>query len=284
MNEQNNYNEEMIMKAKIEKREKIDTIIAYCLIVILLGSIIILTFLKLNKKEETKPNEYVPVYITLEDIVNELNNSNLELTSTTSNNAIIVTTKDNKLNLNIPLINNELEIIYNKDNEEEVTKIYKNITSNICNFYNKDLEKCTSVVNNITKESNISGIRFLNEGDNTKVYINILSSIDTSSYKEELTEETIKEITTTNYNLTINDVNITNIILTEDTSLTLAANIKNNKEEKYNITIKLYDENNNVLSEETKEYTNETTMEIKFTYNDNLVKENIKKYSINITR
>ncbi len=278
--------EEMMMRQKVEKREKVDTIIAYCLIVILIGCIAILSILKLTKKEdEVKPDDHTPSYATLNDVVTNLNNSNLDITASTSNNAVVVTTKDGSLNLNIPLVNNELEVIYNKDNEEVVTNIYKEITTNLCVFYGNTNDICTSVVNNITKDSTINGIRFITEGDNTKVYINLLASIDISSYKEEYTEETIKDISINNYSLNINDVNVNNIVINNsDTDIVFTSDLKNNNSDKYTITIKLYDENNNSIGEESKEYTTEDKLEIKFTYSDSLLKDNVKKYSINITR
>lgn len=281
MNEQ-----EMIKRQKIEKREKVDTIIAYCLIVILIGCIAILSILKLTKKEdEVKPDDHTPSYATLNDVVTNLNNSNLDITASTSNNAVVVTTKDGSLNLNIPLVNNELEVTYNKDNEEVVTNIYKEITTNLCVFYGNTNDICTSVVNNITKDSTVNGIRFITEGDNTKVYINLLASIDVSSYKEEYTEETIKDISINNYSLNINDVNVSNIVINNsDTDIVFTSDLKNNNSDKYTITIKLYDGNNNSIGEESKEYTTEDKLEIKFTYSDSLLKDNVKKYSINITR
>lgn len=279
-------NEEEMMRQKIEKREKVDTIIAYCLIVILIGCIAILSILKLTKKEDVvKPDDHTPSYATLNDVVTNLNNSNLDVTASTSNNAVVVTTKDGSLNLNIPLVNNELEVTYNKDNEEVVTNIYKEITTNLCVFYGNTNDICTSVVNNITKDSTINGIRFITEGDNTKVYINLLASIDVSSYKEEYTEETIKDISINNYSLNINDVNVSNIVINNsDTDIVFTSDLKNNNSDKYTITIKLYDENNNSIGEESKEYTTEDKLEIKFTYSDSLLKDNVKKYSINITR
>lgn len=285
MNEQN-YDQEMMMRQKVEKREKVDTIIAYCLIVILIGCIAILSILKLTKKEdEVKPDDHTPSYATLNDVVTNLNNSNLDVTASTSNNAVVVTTKDGSLNLNIPLVNNELEVTYNKDNEEVITNIYKEITTNLCVFYGNTNDICTSVVNNITKDSTINGIRFTTDGDNTKVYINLLASIDISSYKEEYTEETIKDISINNYSLNINDVNVSNIVINNsDTDIVFTSDLKNNNSDKYTITIKLYDENNNSIGEESKEYTTEDKLEIKFTYSDSLLKENVKKYSINITR
>lgn len=285
MNEQN-YDQEMMMRQKVEKREKVDTIIAYCLIVILIGCIAILSILKLTKKEDVvKPDDHTPSYATLNDVVTNLNNSNLDITASTSNNAVVVTTKDGSLNLNIPLVNNELEVTYNKDNEEVVTNIYKEITTNLCVFYGNTNDICTSVVNNITKDSTVNGIRFVTEGDNTKVYINLLASIDISSYKEEYTEETIKDISINNYSLNINDVNVSNIVINNsDTDIVFTSDLKNNNSDKYTITIKLYDGNNNSIGEESKEYTTEDKLEIKFTYSDSLLKENVKKYSINITR
>lgn len=279
-------NEEEMMRQKIEKREKVDTIIAYCLIVILIGCIAILSILKLTKKEdEVKPDDHTPSYATLNDVVTNLNNSNLDVTASTSNNAVVVTTKDGSLNLNIPLVNNELEVAYNKDNEEVVTNIYKEITTNLCVFYGNTNDICTSVVNNITKDSTVNGIRFITEGDNTKVYINLLASIDVSSYKEEYTEETIKDISINNYSLNINDVNVSNIVINNsDTDIVFTSDLKNNNSDKYTITVKLYDENNNSIGEESKEYTTEDKLEIKFTYSDSLLKDNVKKYSINITR
>lgn len=278
--------EEMMMRQKIEKREKVDTIIAYCLIVILIGCIAILSILKLTKKEDVvKPDDHTPSYATLNDVVTNLNNSNLDITASTSNNAVVVTTKDGSLNLNIPLVNNELEVTYNKDNEEVVTNIYKEITTNLCVFYGNTNDICTSVVNNITKDSTVNGIRFVTEGDNTKVYINLLASIDISSYKEEYTEETIKDISINNYSLNINDVNVSNIVINNsDTDIVFTSDLKNNNSDKYTITIKLYDGNNNSIGEESKEYTTEDKLEIKFTYSDSLLKDNVKKYSINITR
>lgn len=279
-------NEEEMMRQKVEKREKVDTIIAYCLIVILIGCIVILSILKLTKKEdEVKPDDHTPSYATLNDVVTNLNNSNLDVTASTSNNAVVVTTKDGSLNLNIPLVNNELEVTYNKDNEEVVTNIYKEITTNLCVFYGNTNDICTSVVNNITKDSTVNGIRFTTDGDNTKVYINLLASIDISSYKEEYTEETIKDISINNYSLNINDVNVSNIVINNsDTDIVFTSDLKNNNSDKYTITIKLYDENNNSIGEESKEYTTEDKLEIKFTYSDSLLKDNVKKYSINITR
>ena len=86
-------------------------------------------------------------------------------------------------------------------------------------------------------------------------------------------------------NLNINDVNVSNIVINNsDTDIVFTSDLKNNNSDKYTITIKLYDGNNNSIGEESKEYTTEDKLEIKFTYSDSLLKDNVKKYSINITR
>lgn len=171
------YEEEMMLKAKQEKREKVDIMIAYGLIVILLICIFVILYLKFIKKED-KVEEYTPVYASISDVATNLNNSSLNISATTSDNSIIVTNSDNSLNLTIPLLNNELVVTYNSSNEEIVTSIYKEITEDLCMFYNNNANACNEVVGTITKDSNINGIRFTTDGDNTKVYINLLSSID----------------------------------------------------------------------------------------------------------
>ena len=122
-----NNEEEIMMKNKIEKREKMDTILAYILIVILLGSILLIIYLKFIKKEEVDTDMHITKYATINDVVKYLNDSELGVSASTSNNVIVVTsTKEgDSFDLNIPLINNELEIKYNKENEDIVTSIYK---------------------------------------------------------------------------------------------------------------------------------------------------------------
>ena len=112
-----NNEEEIMMKNKIEKREKMDTILAYILIVILLGSILLIIYLKFIKKEEVDTDIHTTKYATINDVVKYLNDSELGVSASTSNNVIVVTsTKEgDSFDLNIPLINNELEIKYNKD-------------------------------------------------------------------------------------------------------------------------------------------------------------------------
>ena len=69
--------EEMMRMKKIEKREKTDTILAYILIVILIVCLGVILFLKFVKKEDTKPEEHNPTYISINEIVTKFNGSTL---------------------------------------------------------------------------------------------------------------------------------------------------------------------------------------------------------------
>ena len=135
MNEQ-----EMIQRQKIEKREKTDIILAYILIVILLAGIGIVLYLKYGSSQDNTevPNEHVSNYITLDKISNSLNSSNLSskliadgatFTSTVNENNLIVnySKEDTKVDLTIPLIDNELEINIKEENKDLITQIYKEI-------------------------------------------------------------------------------------------------------------------------------------------------------------
>ena len=112
-------NEEEFQKQKIEKREKIDTILAYVILGILVFSIIIITYLKFVKKSDAG-DEYTVTYATISDVASGLNNSNLGVTAAVTDRAINIT-KDN-FDITVSLINNnELEFKYSKDNKDMVT-------------------------------------------------------------------------------------------------------------------------------------------------------------------
>ena len=126
MNEQ-----EMILRQKIEKREKFDTILAYVLLVILLGCIVIVLYLKFVKKEDTLPEEYIPKYIGLSDISSSLNssdlanryiNDNATFNSNVNGNTLVVSYVKDDVNveLNIPMVGSELEITIPSDNSDIV--------------------------------------------------------------------------------------------------------------------------------------------------------------------
>lgn len=92
--------EEMMRMKKIEKREKTDTILAYILIVILIACLGVILFLKFVKKEDTKPEEHEPNYISINEIVTKFNSSTLiskynndgiKLVASKSDNTIVIT-------------------------------------------------------------------------------------------------------------------------------------------------------------------------------------------------
>lgn len=294
--------EEMMRMKKIEKREKTDTILAYILIVILVACLGIILFLKFVKKADTKPEEYNPTYIGIDEIVTRFNSSVLvskyandggNLVASASGNTIVVTyTKDNNNTvITMPLVNNELEITLNKDNEELITDAYKEITNAICTYYGNSEDSCRTAIDNV--KSDVQGIRFVTNGDNKYVYIDITKSVDVTNISNNTyTEETKVGLDNINYSLKINDTEINNIAVTNsDTDIKVSGSIKNlNTEGVLSINVKLYNSDGNVIGEEKKEYTadnalsSEDTFEISFTYNDTLKKDDVKEYSINVVR
>lgn len=283
-----NNEEEIMMKNKIEKREKMDTILAYILIVILLGSILLIIYLKFIKKEEVDTDMHITKYATINDVVKYLNDSELGVSASTSNNVIVVTsTKEgDSFALNIPLINNELEIKYNKENEDIVTSIYKEIISGLCVFYGNNKDLCVSTSNNITKDSNVNGIRFIEDGDNTSVYININTSIDIPNNDVSVyNDETIVDVTFNSYELKMNNVEVSNIMVNlSDTGIIFTGNIKNLSTDKYSLVIKLFNANGDSIGEASNDFSTEDKFDVNFVYNDSIKKEDIKKYSISIKR
>lgn len=308
MNEQ-----EMIQRQKIEKREKVDRVIAYILIVILLGAIAFVLYAKFIMKTDdntTKPEEYTPNYITLTDISSSLNSSALAnrylndgvtFSSSISNNALVVTyVKDTtNLNLNIPLVNNELEVVIDSTNSEIITDIYKEISTIICTFYGNDETSCRTTIDTVNADNPIEGIRFVNNDDTNTVYIDVMKGIPVQSITNSNTESGLlyTEVTTvdlslTNYKLNISNTEISNInVTTSDTDIKFSGNINGTSgEEGLSVVVKLFDEMANTLGENKYEYTlenplnGEGTFEVSFILSDTLKLENIKKYSIDVVR
>ena len=296
--------EEMMRMKKIEKREKTDTILAYILIVILIACLGIILFLKFVKKEDTKPNEHNPTYISVDEIVTRFNASTLiskyandgsKLVASVSDSTMVVTyTKDNNNTVvTIPLMNNELEVTFNNDNEELYMDIYKEIANIVCTYYGTKEDSCRAAIDNI--KSDAQGIRFVTNGDNSYVYIDITKGIDVNNVNVNnniYTEETKVSLDNTNYSLKISDTEVNNIVVSNsDTDIKVSGSIKNlNTEGVLSINVKLYDKDGNVIGEEKKEYTTDNalsgndTFEISFTYNDTLKKDDVKEYSINVVR
>ena len=308
MNEQ-----EMIQRQKIEKREKVDRVIAYILIVILLGAIAFVLYAKFIMKTDdntTKPEEYTPNYITLTDISSSLNssilanrylNDGVTFSSSISNNALVVTyVKDTtNLNLNIPLVNNELEVVIDSTNSEIITDIYKEISTIICTFYSNDETSCRTTIDTVNADNPIEGIKFVNNDDTNTVYIDIMKGIPVQSITNSNTESGLlyTEVTTvdlslTNYKLNISNTEISNInVTTSDTDIKFSGNINGTSgEEGLSVVVKLFDEMANTLGENKYEYTlenplnGEGTFEVSFILSDTLKLENIKKYSIDVVR
>ena len=296
MNEQ-----EMIQRQKIEKREKTDIILAYILIVILLAGIGIVLYLKYGSSQDnTKvPNEHVSNYITLDKISNSLNSSNLSskliadgatFTSTVNENNLIVnySKEDTKVDLTIPLIDNELEINIKEENKDLITQIYKEIMNIICTYYGNDSNSCTAAIKEVN--STEDGIRFVNDENNNIVYINIMKSIDVSKYSNTNSTNTLsladisKENTS---NILVNNVSITSG--TDVINVNYQVEFKDqNLANNFSVNIALYDDNDTLLEEQTKEYIKEDITSpkidtISFNLDDTLKLDNIKKYSINIT-
>lgn len=308
MNEQ-----EMIQRQKIEKREKVDRVIAYILIVILLGAIAFVLYAKFIMKTDdntTKPEEYTPNYITLTDISSSLNssilanrylNDGVTFSSSISNNALVVTyVKDTtNLNLNIPLVNNELEVVIDSTNSEIITDIYKEISTIICTFYGNDETSCRTTIDTVNADNPVDGIKFVNNDDTNTVYIDVMKGIPVQSITNSNTESGLlyTEVTTvdlslTNYKLNISNTEISNInVTTSDTDIKFSGNINGTSgEEGLSVVVKLFDEMANTLGENKYEYTlenplnGEGTFEVSFILSDTLKLENIKKYSIDVVR
>ena len=276
MNEQ-----DMIIQEKIKKREKTDIALAYMLIVILLGCILFMVYLKFIRKDSgisDNATEYTVNYMKLEDIASSINNNLSSKYSGINANA-----SENSINVNygdllytINVVNNELEFRINNDNKEFSKDIYEEIITSICTYYNNDRDGCKSATESITFGNNVDGVRFV--GEDT-LYINIASGVKIATDNEvtTYTAETVVDITNMEYELNINNKKITDInVDVKDVSTTVSGNLS----DKGNVTVKLYDVNNELLEEKTME--SENNFSISFEYNDKLNLDSIKKYSINI--
>lgn len=300
MNEQ-----EMFINEKIKKREKTDIILAYILIVILLGAILIVLYLKFIRKNNeniTNPEEYIPTYISLNELSRSLNRSAF-VTSLASNNVVLTSSvNDNNLNINyskennninliIPLVGSELQIEYSEENKDIAEDIIKELAAIICIYNKNEEDACRTTINSININNQIEGIRILQNENTTTTYIDIMKKIDVTK-KITYNEVTISEISNTNYTLLLQNTEINNIkINNTDTNIIFTGNIKSlNNDNILKVLIKLYDNNNNLQNEKYYEYTenkplnNESVFEINFELNNDLKLENISKYSIEIIK
>lgn len=298
MNEQ-----EMIMNEKIRKREKLDTILAYILLVFLIGAILFILYLKFIKREDTttpveKPNNN----ITLNDISNSLNNStlanrylndNVTFSSKVNGTSLVIDyKKDDKIvNLNVNTMGTELEFTMNEDNRLVTEDIYKEVANIICVYYKNTEDACRSTLSKVDESNPINGIRYVTSDNNILVYVNTAKSIDIENI-DTYTEVTKTELSKTNYELKLDTETINNIKITNaDTLITFTGNVTTTSESKnMSIVVTLYGDNDTKLTEEKYEFNDTNKLEenkefkVEFTLNDTLTLDSIKAYSISIEK
>lgn len=298
MNEQ-----EMIMNEKIRKREKLDTILAYILLVFLIGAILFILYLKFIKREDTttpveKPNNN----ITLNDISNSLNNStlanrylndNVTFSSKVNGTSLVIDyKKDDKIvNLNVNTMGTELEFTMNEDNRLVTEDIYKEVANIICVYYKNTEDACRSTLSKVDENNPINGIRYVTSDNNILVYVNTAKSIDIENI-DTYTEVTKTELSKTNYELKLDTETINNIKITNaDTLITFTGNVTTTSESKnMSIVVTLYGDNDTKLTEENYEFNDTNKLEenkefkVEFTLNDTLNLDSIKAYSISIEK
>lgn len=298
MNEQ-----EMMMNEKIKKREKVDTILAYILLVFLLGAIIFILYLKfIRKGDNTTPVEKPNNYITLNDISNSLNNStlanrylndNVTFSSKVNGTSLEIDYKkeDKEEVLNVNTVGTELEFPMNDDNRLIIEDIYKEVANIICVYYNNSEDACRSTLNKVDEKNPVNGIRYVTSDNNILVYVNTTQSIDVEK-TETYTEVTNVELSKTNYELKLDTEVINNIkVDTADTLITFTGDVTTTSENKnMAVVVTLYGDNNTKLTEEKYEF-NDTnkleekeTFKVEFALSDTLTKDSIKTYSINIEK
>ena len=298
MNEQ-----EMMMNEKIKKREKVDTILAYILLVFLLGAIIFILYLKfIRKGDNTTPVEKPNNYITLNDISNSLNNStlanrylndNVTFSSKVNGTSLEIDYKkeDKEEVLNVNTIGTELEFTMNDDNRLIIEDIYKEVANIICVYYNNSEDSCRNTLNKVDEKNPVNGIRYVTSDNNILVYVNTTQSIDVEK-TETYTEVTNVELSKTNYELKLDTEVINNIkVDTTDTLITFTGDVTTTSENKnMAVVVTLYGDNNTKLTEEKYEF-NDTnkleekgTFKVEFALSDTLTKDSIKTYSINIEK
>lgn len=300
MNEQ-----EMMMNEKIKKREKVDTILAYVLLVFLLGAILFVLYLKFIKRDnnlDTNPEEYTNNYITLDTISNRLNtstlanrykNDNVTFNSLVNNNSLNITyiKDDTNIELVVNTLGTELEFNITEDNKIISEDIYREVVNIICVYYNNTEDSCRSTISKINENNTIDGIRYVPSDNNMLVYINTTKSIEVESI-DTYTEVTNVVLSKTNYVLRLDTEVIENInITTTDNNISFTGNITSTNENKnLSVVITLYDSSNTSLAEQKYEF-NDTNIlndnsefKIDFTLSDELKLDNINTYAISIAR
>ena len=298
MNEQ-----EMMRNEKIRKREKVDTILAYILLVFLTGAILFILYLKFIKRDnDPTPIEKPNNNITLNDISSGLNNStlanrylndNVTFSSKVNGTSLVIDyKKDDKLvNLNVNTVGTELEFTMNEDNRLITEDIYKEVANIICVYYKNTEDACRSTLSKVDENNPINGIRYVTSDNNILVYVNTAKSIDVENV-ETYTEVTKTAVTKTNYELKLDTETINNIKVTNaDNLITFTGNVTTTSENKnMSIVVTLYGDNDTKLTEEKYEFNDTNKLEengefkVEFTLSDTLTLEGIKTYSISIEK
>ena len=298
MNEQ-----EMMMNEKIRKREKVDTILAYILLVFLTGAILFILYLKFIKRDnDPTPIEKPNNNITLNDISSGLNNStlanrylndNVTFSSKVNGTSLVIDyKKDDKLvNLNVNTVGTELEFTMNEDNRLITEDIYKEIANIICVYYKNTEDACRSTLSKVDENNPINGIRYVTSDNNILVYVNTAKSIDVENI-DTYTEVTKTAVTKTNYELKLDTETINNIKVTNaDNLITFTGNVTTTSENKnMSIVVTLYGDNDTKLTEEKYEFNDTNKLEengefkVDVTLNDTLTLDSITTYSISIEK
>ncbi len=297
MNEQ-----ELMIKKKIEKREKVDTILAYILLVIITICIIIVVYIKFFREDEVvENNEYTANYITLNEISSALANSNLasqeggatlNSTSTTDMLTVDYSKESRSVRLDIPLNINELAITIDEENEDMIEEVYKEIAVIVCQYYGNDVSACRNTIAKVDANNQIDGIRFEEVGDTTTVYLDINKKISVNNIQTYNSVEVL-ELNNTNYILNLNNVIIDAIsVNVTDNNISVAGSIEDTStsSEALSVVVKLYDENENILGENKYDFTNENPLTgvsnftVEFTSSETLNIANVKKYSIEVSK
>ena len=122
--------------------------------------------------------------------------------------------------------------------------------------------------------------------DDRHKYININSSIDIPNNDVSVyNDETIVDVTFNSYELKMNNVEVSNIMVNlSDTGVIFTGNINNLSTDKYSLVIKLFNANGESIGQSNNDFSTEDKFDVKFDYNDSIKKEDIKKYSISIKR
>lgn len=299
----NNNEQDMILKEKIEKREKFDTILAYILLVVLIGGIILVLCLKfLRKEDDVKLEEYVPTYISLNEMASLLNSSTLanryandgvSFSANVSGNSLIIdyVKDDVNLSFNTYMVGGELLFSYSIDNSVIAQDIYKEIANIVCVHYGNEERYCRNTLIEYSQNGN-DGMRIVKNGDTVSVYINTTKSFTVNKEIIYTGTEPLK-LEETEYSFKFDDIFVYNVIIsTSDSNVLLTANIDRLSNDTSNVAVvvKLYNEDGKVLAEKRYEYKEDkplvvtSSFKMEFLDSASLKVADVDKYSIEIIK